>query len=179
MTDKLIIDGPQLTQLLGRLAAEIARDVSPGDVLGLVGIRSRGAVIAQRLQTLLADQHGLTADLGTLDITLYRDDLGQMGYKQPIVKTTEIDFSLDDRVIILIDDVIKTGRSTRAALNALMDLGRARMIRLAVLIDRGYRELPITPDYVGQAVATDPAQRVFVHLREIDQNEKVVVGSAQ
>lgn len=172
----MIADDKQVGDLLAGLAREIAGDAPAGVRLALVGIRSRGEIIAQRLARLLADRHGLQADLGTLDITLYRDDLDkQRGYKQPIVQTTEIDFNVDDRLVILVDDVVKTGRSTRAALDALIDLGRPRAIRLAVLIDRGARELPIRPDYVGKIVETSPDQRVYVYLREVDQREEIVV----
>jgi len=172
---RVIVSENELGQLLDRLAGEIARDVSDKPTLALVGIRSRGEIIAHRLQRLLVEKHKVQADIGTLDITLYRDDLGQMGYKQPVVRTTEIDFSIDDRVVVLVDDVVKTGRSTRAAIDALLDFGRPRVIRMAALIDRGYRELPICVDYVGKEVDTEPGQRVYVCLHETDDKEEVMV----
>jgi pyrimidine operon attenuation protein / uracil phosphoribosyltransferase len=114
-------------------------------------------------------------DCGTLDITLYRDDLNRMTRQQPEVRTTEISFPIDDRLIVLVDDVLNTGRSARAALGALIDLGRPRAIRLAVLIDRGQRELPISADYIGKRIEAPREQRVNVYLREVDGREEVVV----
>ena len=174
MAEKTVLDSEQMANVLARMARQIVEGVPPGSSVALVGIRSRGETIAKRLHVMLREEHSVEAQMGTLDITLYRDDLGQMGYKQPIVKTTEIDFDVDDTLIVLIDDVVNTGRSTRAALDALIDLGRPKAIRLAVLIDRGHRELPICPDYVGEHVETLPEQRVFVYLRETDQREEVV-----
>jgi len=176
MPEQVIINSTGLSELLSDLAAKIAADAADAAAIALVGIRSRGEIIAQRLQKLLTQKHGLDSDLGALDITLYRDDLDQMGYKQPTVKTTEIDFPIDDRLIVLVDDVLNTGRSTRAALDALMDLGRPRAIRLAVLIDRGQRELPIRADYVGQTTQTPREQRICVYLREVDDREEITIA---
>jgi len=139
--------------------------------LALVGIRSRGEILAQRLQKMIQPRLG-SIDRGTLDITLYRDDLDRMGYQQPKVRSTEIDFNIDDRLIILVDDVLNTGRSVRAALDALIDLGRPCAIRLAVLIDRGHRELPIRADYVGKTIDAPPDKRVQVCLKEVDDKEQ-------
>ena len=179
MAEKTVLDSEQMASVLKRMARQIVADVPTGSALALVGIRSRGETIAKRLHAMLREEHSLEAQMGTLDITLYRDDLGQMGYKQPVVKTTEIDFDIDDTLIVLVDDVVNTGRSTRAALDALIDLGRPKAIRLAVLIDRGHRELPISPDYVGEHVETSPDERVFVYLRETDQREEVITRGAE
>jgi len=149
--------------------------VGHGEKLALVGIRSRGEILAVRLEQLLSQEGFDQLDRGTLDITLYRDDLNQMGYQQPTVRSTEIDFDINDRLIVLVDDVLSTGRSVRAALDALMDLGRPRAIRLAVLIDRGGREFPIGADFVGQKIEVPEAQRVQVYLREEDNKEEVVL----
>lgn len=169
-----IIEAQRISQLLERMAQEIVQHAA-GAPLALVGIRSRGEILAQRLQAILTERHHLNVDRGTLDITLYRDDLNQMGYQQPQVRATEIEFSIDNRLIILVDDVLNTGRSARAALDALIDLGRPQAIRLAVLIDRGQRELPISPDFTGQAVEAPKDKRVQVYLREADKREEVVI----
>jgi pyrimidine operon attenuation protein/uracil phosphoribosyltransferase len=172
---QVILDEKQIAELLEVLIAQIIKAVPPGASLALVGIRSRGEILAQRLQSQLQGQLGSTIDCGTLDITLYRDDLNQMGYQQPTVRATEIDFNIDDRLIVLVDDVLNTGRSIRAALDALIDLGRPRAIRLAVLIDRGQRELPISADYVGKIIDVPSDKRVHVCLQEVDDREEVVL----
>ena len=179
MTNQTIVNGAELADLIKQLAQDIAHDVKDeSPVVALVGIRSRGEILAQRLQLLLAQNHGIHADRGILDITLYRDDLNQMSNKQPVVKTTEIDFDINGRLIVLVDDVLQTGRSTRAAMDALIDLGRPEAIRLAVLIDRGQRELPIRADYVAKTITTtDRTQRVSVHLCETDECDEVVFGN--
>lgn len=172
---QLVLDEKKIEKLLGQMAAKILDDV-PGDTtLALVGIRSRGETLAARLQSILRDKHGVEPDRGTLDITLYRDDLNEPNNPQPIVRATEIDFNVDGRLIVLVDDVLNTGRSVRAALDALIDLGRPRAIRLAVLIDRGNRELPIAADYVGKSIDAPADQRVYVRLREVDDKEEVVL----
>lgn len=172
---QLVLDDKKIAKLLDDMAAKIHADV-PGDTtLALVGIRSRGETLAQRLQNILREQHGLEADRGTLDVTLYRDDLNEPDSPQATVRATEIDFNVDDRLIVLVDDVLSTGRSIRAALDALIDLGRPRAIRLAVLIDRGHRELPIAADYVGKVIDAPMGERVCVHLREVDDKDEVVL----
>ena len=169
------MDSQQIAELLEEIAAEIAASARQAETLALVGIRSRGEILAHRLQIILLDKWSLKTDRGTLDITLYRDDLNQMGYQQPVVRATEIDFNIDDRLIILVDDVLNTGRSVRAALDALIDLGRPEAIRLAVLVDRGSRELPIRPDYVGKTIEAPSDKRVNVYLQEPDKREEVVL----
>ena len=170
-----VLDEKKIAKILERMAGRIQAD-APGDkALALVGIRSRGETLAQRLQTILRDNHNIEADRGTLDITLYRDDLNHPDRPQPTVRATEIDFNIDDRLIVLVDDVLNTGRSIRAALDALIDLGRPRAIRLAVLIDRGHRELPIAADYVGKSMDAPGDKRVWVKLREVDDKDEVVL----
>lgn len=179
MTNQTIVKAEELERLVKQLAQEIANDVKDeSPVVALVGVRSRGEILAQRLQALLAQNHQIHADRGTLDITLYRDDLNRAADKQPVVKTTEIDFDINDRLIVLVDDVLQTGRSTRAAMDALIDLGRPEAIRLAVLIDRGQRELPIRADYVAKTITTtDRNQKVSVHFHETDGCDEVVFGN--
>ena len=138
----------------------------------IIGIRTRGEIIAQRFVERLAKERDLVADFGVLDITFYRDDLSRRK-GAPLVRATDIDFDLDDRCVILIDDVLHTGRSVRAALDAIMDFGRPKAIRLAVLIDRGGRELPIAADYVGRRLEVPDDRRVQVHLTEHDGDDGV------
>jgi pyrimidine operon attenuation protein/uracil phosphoribosyltransferase len=172
---QIILNESQIAEQINDLVEQIVGDIPAGVAPALVGIRTRGQTIAGRLQRKLAPHFAEPIECGTLDITLYRDDLNQMGAQQPIVRSTEIDFSIDDRLIILVDDVLNTGRSVRAALDALIDLGRPQAIRLAILIDRGQRELPIRPDYVGKIMDAPPRKRVRVYLREEDDKEEVVL----
>jgi len=173
---EIILDKNQIARQLDIIAQQIIHDVPPGASLAIVGIRSRGETLGRRLHKKLQDlSPQMDIDYGTLDITLYRDDLNQMGYQQPTVRATEIDFNIDDRLIVLVDDVLNTGRTARAALDALVDLGRPHAIRLAVLVDRGHRELPISPDYTGKAIDTPSDKRVHVYLHEVDEKEEVVV----
>jgi len=170
-----VLNSSEISQTLERLACDIAAAESASSGIALVGIRSRGEILAQRLQHILQKNGVANVDMGALDITLYRDDLNQMGSSQPTVRTTEIDFSIDDRLIVLVDDVLNTGRSVRSALDALVDLGRPLAIRLAVLIDRGRRELPISADYVGKVIKVPINKRVQVYLHEVDDREEVVI----
>ena len=147
--------------------------------LAVIGVRSRGEVIAQRLAEKLSEKIGEDVPCGTLDITLYRDDLNMPphpGCAQPEVRTTEIGFDIDDKDIILVDDVLFTGRSTRAALDALIDLGRPRRIKLAVLVDRKGREFPIQSDYMGLKADVEPGEFVEVNLIESDGKDEVIVA---
>ena len=168
------LDKSEIAKAVSDIAGQIHAEFSGCERIALVGIRDRGEILASRVAKQLADK-GLAVDLGTLDITLYRDDLNQKGSTQPTVQATEIDFDIDGRDVILVDDVLWTGRTIRAALDALMDLGRPRVTRLAVLIDRGGRELPIRPDYVGQTFEVDSLQHVRVFLEDMDKTEKVFV----
>ena len=173
---EIILDQNQIERQLDRITEQIIDDLPAGASLALVGIRSRGETLAQRLEQKLQSLYpDIPLECGTLDITLYRDDLDQMGYQQPQVRATEIDFDINGRLIVLVDDVLNTGRSVRAALDALVDLGRPHAIRLAVLVDRGHRELPISADYVGKSIDAPHDKRVHVYLHEVDEKEEVVV----
>lgn len=173
---KVILDSKEIKGIIEDLASRIISDV-PGDVeVATIGIRSRGEILAQRLASLLADKLGREVPAGTLDITLYRDDLNSpQGADQPQVRTTEIGFDIDGKVIILVDDVLHTGRSTRAAMDALTDLGRPMVIKLAVLVDRIGRELPIQADYAGYTSDAAADKLVQVNFVESDGKDQVVV----
>ena len=172
---KVILESGQIEAALEAMAGQILSSAGEGVSIALVGIRSRGEILAERLRVKLEARGAAGVDCGTLDITLYRDDLDQMGYQQPTVRSTEIDFDINDRVIVLVDDVLNTGRSIRAALDALIDFGRPKAIRLAVLVDRGARELPIAADYVGKVIEAPADKRVQVYLSEVDDTEKVIL----
>jgi pyrimidine operon attenuation protein/uracil phosphoribosyltransferase len=163
------MDGDRISRALTRIAHEIVERNRGVDSVALVGIRSRGVPLARRIAQALKNITGDDVPTGALDITLYRDDLmrSQVG-PQPLVRKTEISFSIDDRTIILVDDVLYTGRTTRAALDALIDFGRPRAIQLVVLVDRGHRELPIKADYVGKNIPTASNESVQVRLHELD-----------
>lgn len=170
----VLMDEDGIRRALMRIAHEIVEKNHGTEHLVLVGIRKRGVPIAARLGAEIAQIEGWELPRGVLDITLYRDDLNELAY-QPIVHTTEIPLDITDKTVILVDDVLYTGRTIRAAMNALLDLGRPRMIQLAVLIDRGHRELPIRADYVGKNVPTASAEDVSVQLHDTDTEEKVVI----
>jgi len=173
---KVILDSERIVDILRQLASDIISKNPSGHEIAVIGIRSRGEVLAQRLAVLLSKKLKKDVPCGTLDITLYRDDLNlPENASQADVRTTEIGFNIDHKVIILVDDVLHTGRSTRAALDALIDLGRPQAIRLAVLIDRNGREFPIQADYVGYKVDAKPDEIVYVHLVESDGKDEVVI----
>ncbi len=169
-----ILDKEGIRRSLTRIAHEIIERNKGTDNLTLVGIRRRGVPLAERLVERIRDIEGRMVPVGTLDITLYRDDLTTLAY-QPLVRSTEIPFPVSGKTVVLVDDVIYTGRTIRAALDALIDLGRPRVIQLAVLVDRGHRELPIRADYVGKNVPTSGKEEVSVRLIEIDGEERVVI----
>jgi pyrimidine operon attenuation protein/uracil phosphoribosyltransferase len=183
----VVMDADRVSRSLARIAHEILERNRGLDELALVGIRTRGVPIAKRLAHAIHDiasQHSTQPDgqaaaeipTGALDITLYRDDLMRHPVgPQPVVRRTEIPFSIDDRRILLVDDVLYTGRTIRAALDALVDLGRPRAIQLVVLVDRGHRELPIKADYVGKNLPTSLSQSVQVHLKEVDGRDEVEI----
>jgi len=172
-----IMDAAGISRAITRIAHEIAeRNKGVGDIV-LVGLRSRGVDLARRLALKLEEIEGVKVSVGALDITLYRDDLGR-AVTQPVVRRTEIPFPVNDKKVVLVDDVLYTGRSCRAAMDALMDLGRPRLIQLAVLVDRGHRELPIRADYVGKNVPTSHQEQVQVLLAEEDGVDRVVILEA-
>jgi pyrimidine operon attenuation protein / uracil phosphoribosyltransferase len=174
----VIMDGDRMSRTLTRIAHEIVERNRGIDKLALVGIRTRGVVIAKRLAQALYHITNEPIPTGTLDITLYRDDLMRHAVgPQPLVRKTEIPFSIDDQKILLVDDVLYTGRTIRAALDALIDFGRPKEIQLIVLVDRGHRELPIKADYVGKNVPTSLKESVHVRLTETDRTDEVAVES--
>jgi pyrimidine operon attenuation protein/uracil phosphoribosyltransferase len=171
-----VMDADRMSRALTRIAHEILERNRGLDEIALVGIRTRGVPIARRLARSLREINGDDVATGALDITLYRDDLmrNPVG-PQPVVRRTEIPFSIDDRKILLVDDVLYTGRTIRAALDALIDFGRPRAIQLVVMVDRGHRELPIKADYVGKNLPTSAKQSVQVRLQEIDGDDEVLL----
>ena len=172
----VVMDADRISRSLARMAHEILERNRSLDTLALVGIRSRGVPIAARLARHLKELSGGDVPTGALDITLYRDDLMRHAVgPQPLIRRTEIPFSIDDRVILLVDDVLYTGRTIRAALDALIDFGRPSAIQLVALVDRGHRELPIRADYVGRNIPTSRQQSVQVRLMEIDGKDEVEV----
>ena len=174
----IVMDADRIARSLTRIAHEIVERNRGVEDLGLIGIHARGVPIARRLSAELGSITGTPVATGTLDITLYRDDLmRQARGGHPVVRETEIPFSLDDRTVLLVDDVLYTGRTIRAALDALTDYGRPRAIQLVVLVDRGHRELPIRPDYVGRNIPTSRQESVQVRLVEIDGRDEVEVST--
>jgi pyrimidine operon attenuation protein/uracil phosphoribosyltransferase len=172
----VVLDADQVARSLARIAHEILERNRSIDEVALVGIRTRGVPLAKRIAKSIRDVSGHEVPTGALDITLYRDDLMRTPLgPQPVVRKTEIQFSIDDKHILLVDDVLYTGRTIRAALDALIDFGRPRAIQLIVLVDRGHRELPIKADYVGKNLPTSAAQSVQVHLAEIDGRDEVEI----
>jgi len=172
----VVMDADRISRSLARIAHEIVERNKGVNELALVGVRTRGVPIAKRLARSLREITGHDVPTGALDITLYRDDLMRHAVgPQPLVRRTEIQFSIDDRKILLVDDVLYTGRTTRAALDALIDYGRPKGIQLIVLVDRGHRELPIKADYVGKNLPTSPDESVQVRLLEIDGQDEVVL----
>ena len=172
----IVMDADRMGRTLARIAHEILERNRGLEELALVGIRSRGVPLARRMARIIHEISGHEVPTGALDITLYRDDLMRHAVgAQPVIKRTEIPFSIDDRRILLVDDVLYTGRTIRAALDALIEFGRPRSIQLVVLVDRGHRELPIKADYVGKNVPTSRQESVQVHLRELDGVDEVLL----
>ncbi len=174
--DKVVLEADEINRALDRLAREIVEQAVDRQNLVLIGIHTGGVFLAQRLQNLLRQAYGLDVPLGTLDITLYRDDWTRL-HTQPVVRSTNLPFSVDDKEVLLVDDVLYTGRTIRAALDALIDYGRPKHVRVVTLVDRGHRELPICGQFIGIELETLPDQQVNVHLREKDGFDRVVLVS--
>lgn len=172
----LILNKEQLNRALTRIAHEILEHNSGAKNVVIVGIQTRGYIIANRLAEKIGSIESQKVKVGALDISLYRDDIGKN--PQPVLKKTEIDFNFTDKHVVLIDDVLYTGRTIRAAMDALMDLGRPASIQLGVLIDRGHRQLPIRPDYIGKNIPTAMKQRVNVKLAEEDGEDVVFLEAS-
>ena len=168
-----VLDEAALDRALTRIAHEILERNGGAKDLAFVGLRTRGVSLAQRLSAKIASIDGASLPVGTLDITLYRDDLSMRG--APVIRGTDIPFSIKNKTVVLVDDVLYTGRTIRAALDALIDLGRPQSIQLAILIDRGHRELPIRPDFIGKNLPTSRRESVAVRLKEHDGEDRVVI----
>jgi pyrimidine operon attenuation protein / uracil phosphoribosyltransferase len=178
--ERVLLDAEALDRTLHRIAHEIIERNPELDQVALVGIHTRGVPLAQRLRRLVEDFSGSEVELGTVDITFYRDDVSVRGgdaplHPQPLVRSTRLDFPLEGKTCILVDDVLYTGRTIRAAIEALFDYGRPARVQLAVLADRGHRELPIRPDYVGKNLPTGRDERVQVQLLEVDEVDRMLL----
>ena len=182
---KVLLDAEALGRTLSRIAHEIIEGNPAIEDVALVGIQTRGVPLAQRLARLIEERSGSAPALGAVDITFHRDDVAVRGGEpplapQPLVRATQLDFPLDGRTVVLVDDVLYTGRTIRAAIEALFEFGRPERVQLAVLVDRGHRELPIRPDYVGKNLPTARDERIQVQLVEVDELDAVLfVGAAE
>jgi pyrimidine operon attenuation protein/uracil phosphoribosyltransferase len=181
-TGKVLLDADALARTLSRIAHEIIEANPDLDDVALVGIQTRGVPLAQRLARLIEERTGDAPELGAVDITFYRDDVLARGgeaplHAQPVVRETQLDFPLEGRTVVLVDDVLYTGRTIRAAIDALFDYGRPARVQLAVLVDRGHRELPIRPDYIGKNLPTARTERIQVQLLEVDEVDAVLLVS--
>jgi pyrimidine operon attenuation protein / uracil phosphoribosyltransferase len=176
MAEKVVLDRDDLRRTLVRVAHEIVEKNPGDDSLALVGIHTRGAALGRRLHALVGELTGSEVPFGDLDISFYRDDLASRP-EQPVVHASHIEFPVDGRTVIVVDDVLYTGRTVRAAIEALFGYGRPARVQLAVLADRGHRELPIRPDYVGKNLPTAHAERVNVRLEELDGVDEVTISS--
>jgi pyrimidine operon attenuation protein/uracil phosphoribosyltransferase len=180
VSEKIVLEHDDLRRTLKRIAHEIAEKNPDSSGLAIVGIHTRGAVLARRLHALLAELTGVELPFGDIDISFYRDDVGAKAPgAQPVVHASHIDFDISERTVVLVDDVLFTGRTVRAAIDALFDYGRPRRVQLAVLCDRGHRELPIRPDYVGKNLPTAREERVNVSLEESDGVDRVTISGAR
>ena len=180
MEEKVALERDEVRRTLRRIAHEIAEKNPGPEGLALVGIHTRGAVLAQRLHALVGELTGAEVPLGDIDISLYRDDVGTRAPgAQPVVHASHLDFDLDGRTVVLVDDVLFTGRTVRAAIDALFDYGRPARVQLAVLCDRGHRELPIRPDYIGKNLPTSAVERVNVRLEETDDVDEVTINGGE
>jgi pyrimidine operon attenuation protein / uracil phosphoribosyltransferase len=182
-SQRVLLDEESIRRTLSRIAHEIIERNDELDSVALVGIHTRGVPIAHRIRRLVEERSGVELALGQLDITFHRDDVHVRGGQaprrpQPLVRDTRLDFDLEGRTVILVDDVLYTGRTIRAAIEALFDYGRPARVQLAVLVDRGHRELPIRPDYVGKNLPTSRTERIQVQLVEIDEVDNVLLVSS-
>ena len=176
MAEKVVLDRDDLRRTLVRIAHEIVEKNPADDSVALVGIHTRGAVLGRRLHALVGELTGSEVPFGDLDISFYRDDVDTRGpAAQPVVHASHLDFAFGGRTVVLVDDVLYTGRSVRAALYALRDIGRPRAVQLAVLVDRGHRELPLRADYVGKNLPTAKSEKVKVYVQEIDGRDAVLL----
>jgi pyrimidine operon attenuation protein / uracil phosphoribosyltransferase len=178
--ERVLLDADALQRTLHRIAHEIIESNERLDEIALIGIHTRGVFVAQRLRRLIEDFAGTKVALGAVDITFYRDDVQVRGreaplHPQPLVRSTRIDFPLEGKTCVLVDDVLYTGRTIRAAIEALFDYGRPARVQLAVICDRGHRELPIRPDYVGKNLPTARSERIQVQLIEVDEVDQVLL----
>ncbi len=176
--EQQILDGVEIDGIIKKMACEVLENHKHTDTLALIGIHTRGVFLAHRLQRQIKALDGVALPVGEIDITLYRDDWTQLS-AQPIVKTTDIAFSIDNRKLVLVDDVLFTGRTVRAAMDAIIDFGRPACIELAVLVDRGHRELPIQSNYTGHCLRTQPAEMVNVLLKESDGHNQVTLSTQE
>jgi pyrimidine operon attenuation protein/uracil phosphoribosyltransferase len=180
LSEKVVLERDDLRRTLRRIAHEIAEGNPESERLAIVGIHTRGALIARRLHALIGELTEAETPIGDLDISFYRDDVGAKSpASQPVVHASHVDFDLTGRTVVLVDDVLFTGRTVRAAIEALFDYGRPQRLQLAVLCDRGHRELPIRPDYVGKNLPTARGERVNVRLEEIDEVDEVTISESQ
>jgi pyrimidine operon attenuation protein/uracil phosphoribosyltransferase len=177
MTGRVLLDEADLQRTLRRIAHEIVEKHPDLEQLALVGIHTRGVHIAERLAGLIEQFTDTRVPTGALDISFYRDDV--CAHPQPVVKATRLEFDIDGRSVVLVDDVLYTGRTIRSAIEALFGYGRPERVQLAVLVDRGHRELPIRPDYVGKNLPTSRDERVNVQLSEVDQVDRIVLLTAE
>jgi pyrimidine operon attenuation protein/uracil phosphoribosyltransferase len=178
LDEKVVLDREDIGRTLVRIAHEIVERTG-GERIAIVGIHRRGAVLAGRLRDLVSELVGQDVPLGDIDISFYRDDLGMRSPSEsPVVHASHIEFPIDGVTVVLVDDVLFTGRTVRAAVEALFDYGRPRRVQLAVLADRGHRELPIRPDYVGKNLPTARGERVNVRVEELDEIDEVAIGRA-
>ena len=178
----VLLDSEAVSRALSRIAHEIIEGNDDLDRVALVGIQTRGVPLASRLRRLVQERSGVELALGALDITFHRDDVhvrdgGRAPGRQPVVRATSVPFSLEGRTVVLVDDVLYTGRTIRAAIDALLGFGRPARVQLAVLVDRGHRELPIRPDYVGKNLPTARRERIQVELLEVDEVDAVLLVS--
>lgn len=179
LNEKVVLNANDVERTLRRIAHEIVEKNPDASDLAIVGIHTGGAYLAERLTAMIGGLTDTTPPLGEIDISFYRDDLGIRSSDYPVVHSTRLDFPLEERTVVLVDDVLFTGRTARAAIEALFDFGRPGRIQLAVLCDRGHRELPVRPDYVGKNLPTSRSERVAVRLRETDGEDGVAILSPE